>query len=159
MPTRNPLSMEPDQIVGEITHLRDGIDQSSRRILELSRTLHDRMRRENRARLARSQSVRSGTPESNEATRTGLYLTYANLWTRFASMVQQGLQRSRQADRVIRLLPDEAPVLPTQAEAEAAPEPAPEAQTVPTPSPLEDFITLYGEEMMRDASAERERER
>jgi hypothetical protein len=151
MSSRNPLNMANDEIVGEITHLRDGIDHSSRRILELSRSLHDRMRRDDRRRIATNGP-------SNE--RTSIYLTYANLWSRFAGMVQQGLQRSRQADRVLRLLPDDP--TPQREAAEVQPtaqEAAPEAQAVPSPSPLEDFITLYGEEMIRDAAADGQRER
>ena len=152
MPSRNPLHMNNEEIAGEIQYLRDGIDSSARRILDLSRTLHDRTRRDDRRRILANE-------RPNE--RTNIYLTYSNLWTRFASMVQQGLQRTRQADRVLRLLPDDATERQAAAQAEPAqPEEAqPEAQPVPAPSPFEDFISVYGEEMIRDASADGQRER
>lgn len=159
---RNPAHMTPEQIVGEIDYLRDGIDQSSRRIYELSRTLHDQMRREDRQRISRNLTARPGTPEAAASTRSNVFLTYATIWTRLAGMVQQGLQRARQADRVLRLLPDDVPAArPAQEEVvETAPEPQAEAQAeaqaVPATSPLEDFIALYGEEMMRDADGQRQ---
>ena len=40
------------------------------------------------------------TPDPN----LDVYVTYANHWSRFAGMVQQGLQRTRQADRLLRML-------------------------------------------------------
>jgi hypothetical protein len=143
--------MSVEEIIGEIGQLREGIDISSRRITELSRSLYDRMRRNDRYRVATNG-------ERNDA--TNIYTTYANLWLRFGGIVQQGLQRTRQADRILRLLPEEE--TPRRVAQDANPPPAPmqEAQTVPASSPFEDFITVYGEEMMRDASpADGQRER
>lgn len=141
--SRNPAYMAPEDIVGEISNLRDGIEQGARRIFELSRALHDRMRRMD----PNSQDIH-------------VFITYSNVWTRFSGMVQQGLQRTRQANRILRLLPEERRAPP-----EAAPpaevqvvEPAEEAHTMPVSSPLEDFMTVYGEEYMRDA-ADRQRQR
>jgi hypothetical protein len=135
--TRNPANLQPQEIVSEIADLRDYIDQSTRRIYELSRTLHDRMRRMD--------------PGGDSR---GIYTTYANSWSRFAGMVQQGLQRTRHADRVLGLLPRNEQTEP-QTPA-PAPVPVNQAQIVPAPSPLEDFISLYGEEMVHDADGQRQ---
>jgi hypothetical protein len=123
--------MTPEDMVAEITGLRNGIESGARRIYELSRVLHDRMRR----------------ADPNQPSRQ-VYVTYANVWIRFSGMVQQGLQRTRQTDRVLRLLPQEEVSSPelTPPEAEG------QARSVPEPSATEDFISLYGEEYMRDAS-------
>lgn len=134
MPNRNPANMVPDEILGEIAQLKVGLDVSTRRIMELSRTLHDRMRR-----------------SDPTASDRNVYLTYANAWSRFAGMVQQGLQRTQHADRLLRLLPEREEV---QTPDRGHPEPVnvDQAHTMPVTSPLEDFITLYGEELTRDAS-------
>ncbi len=133
----NPLYMAPEEITAEINGLRDEIDLSSRRIYELSRVLRDRMRRA-------------------DPTSVGIYVTYANAWTRFAGMVQQGLQRTRVSDRVLRLLPEEQ----TPRRQDPTPEPqaqpqADQARPVPADDPLRDFIELYGEEVVRDADGQR----
>jgi hypothetical protein len=127
--------MAPEDILAEISMLRDTVNQATRRIHDLSRILHDRMRR----------------VDPDEADR-GVYLTYSNAWARFAGMVQQGLQRTRQADRLLRLLADrdEAPTPDV-----TYPEPVnlpDRAQSVPQPSALDDLIAVYGEEMTRDAA-------
>jgi hypothetical protein len=127
--SRNPIHLPPDDIVGEIGELRDTIDRSSRRIYELSKVLYDRMRR---------------SPGANRE----IYITYSNVWIRFAGMVQQGLQRSRQGDRVLRLLPE----TPERTPEVKIPEPMPERVQNAPASPLEDFIELYGEEIVHDAA-------
>ena len=137
---RNPANMLPEDILQEISALREGIEQGARRILELSKTLHDRMRRTDPSAADRS-----------------VYLTYSNSWSRFAGMVQQGLQRTRQADRLLRLLPERED---SQTPDRAVPEPVrvDEAHSMPVTSPLDDFIKVYGEEYMQDA-ADRPRQR
>jgi hypothetical protein len=46
--------------------------------------------------------------------------------------------------------PVEAPTQPTRPNTVDT-----DAQTVPSPSPLEDLITVYGEELVRDADGQR----
>jgi hypothetical protein len=118
--SRNPIHLPPEDIVVEIGDLRDTIDQASRRIYELSKVLHDRMRR---------------SPGENRE----VYITYSNIWVRFSGIVQQSLQRSRQGDRVLRLL-TETPVRTPEVR---IPEPTPQRVQNSPASSLEDFITLY----------------
>lgn len=137
----NPLTMEPEEIVAEIDEHRETIDRASRRIYELSRVLRDRMRRA-------------------DPTLMGIYVTYSNAWTRFAGMIQQGLQRTQIAERVLRMLPEETPRAEQRSERpeeEAHPEATPvdQARPVPDDHPLRDFIELYGEEVARDADGPR----
>lgn len=139
---RNPMNMAPEDIVQEINSARDTIEGASRRIYELSRTLHARMRR------------------TSSSTDVGVYVTYANVWTRFAGMVQQGLRRTQQADRVLRLLQDEDPSVSPADEAPAPPPPeeTDEAHSMPTESsPYEDLIAVYGEELVSDADRQQRR--
>jgi hypothetical protein len=154
MPTRNAARMTTAQIVAEITHLRSTVEGASRRIYELSRMLYDQMRR---------GSVNGSRNDATANDSRDAYVTYANSWTRFAGMIQQGLQRMRHSDRLLRMIEDDAH--------ERAERPAPEdpetshpqpvnidqAHAVPNESPLRDFIDLYGEEMVRDADGQRQR--
>jgi hypothetical protein len=138
--------MEPEQIAAEIGQLREGIDHSSRRIYELSRTLYDRVRRRRHA---------SGANAGNN----DVYVTYAMAWTRFAGMVQQGLTRTRQSDRLLGMITEETPPEATPREQAAAhPQPvAVQAHTMPTEGPEDDFITLDLVESVRDADRQRPR--
>lgn len=144
MPNRNSPNMEPQAIIDEINVLRDGIERSARRIHDLSRILHQQMRR---------SSLRTGA--QTQSRDNAVYVTFANVWTRFGGMVLQGLQRTRQADRVLGML---------QKEEEQAERPQEEAQLpqeetqqnqpdVPPPGPgfYDDLITVYGEEIVSDA--------
>lgn len=125
----NPANMSPEEIVRDIQNLRDTIHNASARLLELSRVLYHHARR-----------------ERNQTSAGGVYLTYANAWTRFAGMVSQGIQRTRSAERVLGLLEDPAP----DTRVEQAP--APEARSMPVrSSALEDLIAVYGEEVVGDA--------
>lgn len=133
MPNRNPANMRPEEIAAEIGAHRGSMEVSARRIAELSVALRDRMRR---------------TGSEDEA--RNIYITCSNVWYRFAGMVNQGLQRTQQADRLLRMLPDEEE-FPADTNEPTRPTPADQAQIVPTPSPLEDLITVYGEELVSDA--------
>jgi hypothetical protein len=152
MPNRTPSSMAPAEIAAEITQLRNNVEGSVARIHELSRILLDRMRR---------QRMASTVPDPN----LDVYVTYANHWSRFAGMVQQGLQRTRQADRLLRMLREDEEQAAERADRPARPEPAnshpqpvpDQARSMPADSPLRDLIELYGEEIVQDADGQRPR--
>jgi len=130
--------MRPEDILAEIDDLRDGMDTASRRIYELSRVLHHRMRL-------------AGSANENAS----VYITYSNALSRFAGIVQQGLNRTRQADRLLGLLSK------TKEKVEVPPVEVPkereEARPMPGTSALEDFISVYGEESVRDADRQSKR--
>ena len=85
---RNPTQMEVADIVKEVGQLKQAVERDARRIYELSKVLHDRMRR----------------AELTDDTRP-IYIAFSNTWTRFAGMVTQGLNRTASADRLLKLLP------------------------------------------------------
>lgn len=130
------MYMSPEEIATEIASHRNQIEASATRMFELAQSLRDRMRR----------------PGTSEDSRN-VYVTCSNVWMRFSGMVRQGVQRTRQADRLLRMIPEET--------YETQPQPATpnavdtHAQNVPARSPLEDLITVYGEELVRDADGQR----
>ena len=131
----NPMYMTPVEIATEIENHRNQIEASATRMFDLAQTLRERMRR----------------PGTSDEARN-VYVTCSNVWMRFAGMVRQGSQRTRQADRLLRMLREEEVEIPDQP---SRPTPVDtHAQTVPTPSPFEDLITVYGEELVRDADGQ-----
>jgi len=140
---RNSQHMDPDEIVQEITSLRETMNLAAQRIIDLSRALYARARR------------------SSDST-TSAYLSYANGWTRLAGALQQGLRRTSTTDRILFRAQQ------IQQEASAPQPQAPAARKVqPTaerPNPLhnanplrsddrstEDLVKLYGKEIVRGA--------
>ena len=138
---KNPQSMSSDEIVAEISSLRETMNLAAQRVIELSRTLYIQARR--------------GTANS----ATSAYLAYANGWTRLAAAVQQGLRRTSTTDRVLSSAQK-------QAELDARPPPPPRERKVEkerenplrNPNPLapedrslDDLMKLYGKEILRGA--------
>jgi hypothetical protein len=140
---RNAQTMTPEDIVEEISSLRETMNLAAQRVIELSRVLYAQVRR---------GGANSTTPA---------YLAYANGWTRLAAAVQQGLRRTSTTDRVLSSA--------QRQHAELEPRPSmPQAQPKadrpvrvdplhnPNPlkgddKPLEDFMKLYGKEIVRGA--------
>lgn len=84
---RNATQMSPQEILAEVSEHKETMERSAARLRELSKVLHDRMRRD--------------TTEED----SGVYLAVSNIWTRFAGMVTQGLSRTGSADRMLRMIP------------------------------------------------------
>jgi hypothetical protein len=142
--TRDPRRMRPDEIVAEITSLRETVDLAARRIGDLSRTLYGHSRRQ------------------ADAT-TPAYIAFANTWTRLAGAIQQGLRRTSTVDRVLdrALEAQSAPPAPARApkkQVQKAQEEGSENEPIRSNSPfeaadkpLDDLMKLYGQEIVRDA--------
>lgn len=146
--TRDPRAMTPDEIVEEVTGLRETIHLAAQRVIELTHTL--------------GQSARRHVA----AEHTSAYVVYANAWGRLAGAVQHGLRRVQSMDRIVeraqkaqrdeyfqRAPPPPRP--PRQGKGEAA-DPLSSRQKVFTGSPLggqsmNDLMDLYGQEIVRDA--------
>ena len=124
--------MTPEEIILEISGLRDEIEAKGVRIYTLAQTLYQRVRR---------------APADDT---TAIYMTYANAWTRFAGMVSQGAVRTASISRVLRRLPPKA----SQTE-----EPEKKVVVVKASeeaSPAEALITMYDEEPLEPAQNDTE---
>lgn len=155
MPNRSPQTMTQDEIVQEISKIRDDIEASAQRIAELSRTLYSHTRR-----------------TSSRGDTTYAYITYANSWIRFSGAITQGLNRTKVNDRALERAQksDEEQAAKRaaaeRAQREAAEQKAQEAAAKAAeqvrreeearlramPPMFGDLIEIYGEEMVRDAS-------
>lgn len=138
---RNPTQMTSAEILSEVTDQKNVIKQGATRLQELSKTLHDRMRRE---------------PDNEDR---GVYIAVSNVYARFGGMVVQGLNRTASADRLLKSIPtqedkDEAIQVEErrkqwrekrQAQRSAVPE-----STLP-----EDVLAMYGQDDDEVISASR----
>ena len=117
---------EPQKAIDEVHTLQERIVQDARRIHELSRSIHQYARR---------------TPPGQ---LTSAYVSYANVWTRFAGMVEQGLRRTSIASRTVISALNQSPPEPV------APKPPiktpPKVYRSPAP-PNDDFAELFGEDL------------
>lgn len=129
MNQRSPQQMTPDEIILEIGTLHKELSLRIARVHGLAQGLYHRMRR---------SPVDDNTP---------VYIAYANAWMRFAGMVNQGVVRTVSASKVLRRL------TPTDA---AKPEPPQQKKAVQQPSPesspVEDLISMYGEDAVVEQS-------
>ena len=135
-PSRSVTAMSPEQIVAEISLLRESMTTQAQRINELSRTLYSQKRR----------TASDGT--------TAAYIAYTNGWQRFSGALIQGLKRTGGIDRLL-VRAKQAEV--ERQEREAAARVAAErkerkALRASSEAGLGDLIEIYGEEMVRDAS-------
>jgi hypothetical protein len=127
--SRHASLLTPDVAIEEIRSIQERMDQDARRIYELSRSIYQFARR---------------TPSGQ---LSSAYVLYANAWTRFAGMVDQGLKRTTTASRVI-----------TAALEQNAQEAVVEAKKPPIKSdrqifrsplpPNDDLVELFGEELI-----------
>ena len=128
--SRDPRNLDQDQIVAEIHSLRDDMGRLASRMVELSQVLHGKTRR---------------TPADEFTAR---YVTFANAWTRFGSMVESGIRRTGGVTRIV--------VTAQREKAEALQKAEQAARTVVPPvkqaSTQPDLIELYGEEMVKYAA-------
>lgn len=102
--------------------------------------------------------IRLRAARTAQQERISSYTAFSNTWIRFAGMIGQALQRTRSTDRILSRLPirDEPPTMPgrrVQEPPEEALQTPPEEpeEGVPTRSPMEDLIEMYGEETPSDA--------
>ena len=140
MNQRDPSQMTPEEIIHEIRGIRGSMDAMCSRVLELSRTLYSKARRE-----ASSENVAP-------------LVLYANTWTRFSGAISQGLQRTSSADRVLKNAREDQERRDREsverekreqariARAEKRARPAP--SIVPSSEGLDDLIELYGKEVV-----------
>lgn len=141
MNQRDPSLMTPEEIIQEIRNIRGSMDALCSRAFDLSRVLYTKARR--------------------EATREQMapLVVFANTWTRFSGAVSSGLQRTSTADRVLKNAADDKErrerddAERKRREDERAARAEKKAQQaaasiVPPSDGLEDFIELYGTEVV-----------
>jgi hypothetical protein len=121
--------MSPEEIILEVHRLRDEIESRSRRVVELSQTLYNQVRRQ---------------PDDY----TSRFVVFANTWVRFGSMVEGGIRRTGTTTRLIEGVRKEIREAKEQADAVKA-KPKPERRQ----DHLSSLVELYGEEMVSDAAA------
>lgn len=129
MMDRSPAQMTPDEIVDEINTLHKDLTVRFSRVQHLAQGLYHRVRR--------------ATPDDN----TSVYITYAHAWMRFAGMGNQAVLRTVSASKVLRRLTPVTEATPPTSEAKR--KVASKAQAT---SPVEDLITMYGEDSTTEAS-------
>lgn len=130
--------MTPVEIVTEISDLRGQLNASAMRVHELSRALYSHTRR------------------SASTSTTAAYITYSNGWTRFSGALVQGLKRTEHIDRQLDRAQKAEVMRKAQEEADTKAAEAKKAQRAvkaEAHSSLGDLISLYGEDMVRDATA------
>ena len=131
--SRDPRNLESVEIVREIHSVRDEMDRLAARMVELSQALYSKVRR---------------APADDY---TGRYVTFANAWTRFGSMVDGGLRRTSSVSRLVETIRREQAEAEEHAEREARladKRAAREAETSASP----DLVELYGQEMVSHAA-------
>jgi len=117
---------EHDDLVREIHVLRDDMERIAVRMVELSQRLYGKVRREQ----ADSYTAR--------------YIVFANAWTRFGSMVEGGIRRTKGVSRIMAGVAREKQEAVEQVE-------KPVVQR-PVETPESDLVELYGEEMVKYAA-------
>ena len=127
--SRDPRNLESAEIVQEIHVVRDEMDRLAARMVELSQSLYSKVRR---------------APADDYTSR---YVTFANAWTRFGSMVDGGLRRTAGVSRLVANIRREQVEAEEKAEREATQEKRVEQQTAST-----DLVELYGQEMVTYAA-------
>ena len=127
--SRDPRNLESAEIVQEIHVVRDEMDRLAARMVELSQSLYSKVRR---------------APADDYTSR---YVTFANAWTRFGSMVDGGLRRTASVSRLVANIRREQVEAEEKAEREATQEKRVEPQTAST-----DLVELYGQEMVTYAA-------
>lgn len=128
--SRDPRTLESAEIVKEIHSVRDDMERLSTRMVELSQALYSKVRR---------------APTDDF---TGRYVTFANAWMRFGSMVEGGIRRTSGATRLVETIHREKREAEEQANREAR---LAEKRFKPTPEQA-DLVSLYGEEMVNHAT-------
>lgn len=140
MEGRNPTLMTPQEILAEVSTHKKTMERSAARMRELSKVLHDRMRR--------------NPPDEEDA---GVYLAVANVWARFSGMVSQGISRTASADRLLRTIPTPEEKAEAERVAEHRKQRKAHRQQRKAAglslqrSPIEDLMEMYGSEEVIDA--------
>lgn len=135
---QHPARLSDDEIIEEIRSLRQDLDRTARRVLELSNVLG-----------SRASSARREGDLVGSAT-----LAYANAWTRVGAMVGQATQRASSTERLVdqtrkrvqqdrerKAVDDQRKQRREAARATIRHPGAPE-------SPADDLMELYGKEVM-----------
>jgi len=131
MDKRNPTQMAPEEIIREIAEQKKSLEQSARRLSELSRALHDRMRR---------------SPDVEDA---AVYVAFSNVWVRFSGMLNQALSRTTSGDRLLKLIPTESERAERERDLQRRKDQAQrrqERRESHPRSPIEDLMEMYGAE-------------
>jgi len=136
-PKSNPTSSHQDHedLVREIQSVREDMEKLASRMVELSQTLYQRVRK---------------SPVDDYTSR---YVAYANAWTRFGSMVDGGIRRTAGVNRLVAAIHRDRVEAEDAAQRQAQKERARLARegrrSVTTDT---DLISLYGEEMVNHAA-------
>ena len=116
-----PMQMTSEEIIAEIGTIYQDLQVKLARVQGLAQGLYHRVRRE---------------PADDN---TAVYITYANAWLRFAGMANQGVSRTVLASKVLRRL---TPIVVESATPERKKPVKPKGGA----TPIEDLISMYGEE-------------
>lgn len=129
----DPRNLESADLVKEIHALRDDMERMAARMVELSQTLYSKVRR---------------APSDDYTAR---YVTFANAWTRFGSMVDGGIRRTSGVARLVASIQQEK--IEASEEADRKQREALRAQRAPKQTATApDLVELYGEEMVNYAA-------
>ena len=132
--SRDPRTLESAEIVKEIHSVRDEMDRLAARMVELSQALYSKVRR---------------APADGFTSR---YVTFANAWTRFGSMVDGGIRRTASVSRLVETIRREQVEAEEHAEQEARQAEKRAAQQQAAPQATPDLVELYGQEMVSHAA-------
>lgn len=131
--SRDPRTMACEELVQEIHTLREDMERTASRMVELAQSLYSKVRR---------------SPSDEYTSR---YITFANAWTRFGSMVDGGIRRTAGVTRLVSTIQREQQEAREEAERKEQLRSARvSAEAKPTVQP--DLVELYGEEMVTRAT-------
>ena len=126
---QDPRSLEAAEIVQELQALRGEMQRCASRMFDLSQTLYSKVRR---------------APSDDYTSR---YVTFANSWSRFASMVDSSLRRTSGAIRLVETIQQEK-VAKEEEQAERLAQERLRQKRVEASNPTPDLAELYGHEMV-----------
>lgn len=131
---QDPRMMASEELVQEIYALRQDMERTASRMVELAQTLYSKVRR------------------SPSGEYTSRYLTFANAWTRFGSMVDGGIRRTSGVSRLVDTIPQEQQeAVQEAARKEASLQLAQKKAVKKQASVQPDLVELYGEDMVTRA--------
>jgi hypothetical protein len=138
MNIENPTKMASSAILDEILALREGLERTTTRLHELSRTLY-----------AQSKGA--------DGDEVPALLLYANAWARFSAAISQGLQRTANVERVLKTAQRRTKDIREKEASDKARQEKRDRKaylkslsTVTQPSGIDDLVALYGPDVVHD---------
>ena len=142
---RDPRVMQVPEIIEEIKFIRETIEMAAQRIVQLSQTMQEQVRR------------------SEDNTQVShVSISFASTWGRFAGAIQQGLRRTMATDRLLEralLAQKEEKQATEKREASRKKKASTSNSSIRNPNPLrtlegdsiDDLVSLYGKEIVANA--------